>query len=63
MPVLDFYKDQGAIISSKIERGTLVKGLKVVVRPIDVETEVAEIYGHEEIKMPYALPGDNVRLS
>ena len=62
IPIFDKVKDQGTVILGKIEAGLLVKGMKAVIMPDNIETEVVEIMGVEDIKMLYAEPGMNVRI-
>mmetsp|Transcript_29093 Transcript_29093/g.28794 ORF Transcript_29093/g.28794 Transcript_29093/m.28794 type:complete len:375 (+) Transcript_29093:515-1639(+) len=62
IPILDKIKDVGLSALGKVERGTVVKGLKTMIMPIEAEAEIQELYGPEDAKFMYAKTGENLRL-
>jgi peptide chain release factor subunit 3 len=62
MPVLDRSKEQGVVVMGKVEQGTVVKGMRVILLPGQAEAEVAEVLGAEDAKIDYAEAGSNIRL-
>lgn len=62
IPMLDGFKDEGAIIAiGKVEQGTVRPGMKCVVMPIGHKCTVKSVYIKEE-EMQYACAGENVTL-
>lgn len=62
IPIIDRIKDQGLTAYGKVESGTLVKGLRVILMPIRAKGEIVEIVGGEDTKLMYSYPGENVRM-
>ena len=63
IPVLDRYKEQNIYVLGKIESGTIKVGLKYVVMPQKIPIEVTWLFNTEENGVPYAKPGENVRVN
>jgi len=61
MPVLDKHRDMGTIIMGKTEAGTVMRGDTLMLMPNKVPITVNAIF-REEVEVPYALPGENIRL-
>jgi small GTP-binding protein len=62
VPVLDRYKDQGIHVIGKIESGTVKYGATYTLMPNKVNFEVAWLFDSEERGVPYARPGEMVRV-
>lgn len=62
IPIIDRIKDQGLTAYGKIESGTVVKGLRVILMPIRAKGEVVEVVGGEDTKLMFSTPGENVRM-
>lgn len=62
IPVLDRYKEQNIYVLGKIESGTIKVGGKYVVMPQKIPIEVTWLFNTEENGVPYAKPGENVRV-
>ena len=63
IPVLDRYKEQNIYVLGKIESGTIKVGNKYVVMPQKIPIEVTWLFNTEENGVPYAKPGENVRVN
>merc|ERR1711972_140230 len=62
IPMLDGYKDMGAVMAiGKVEQGTVTPGMKCVVMPIGHACKVTNVYINDE-DMKYATCGENVTL-
>mmetsp|Transcript_41439 Transcript_41439/g.50222 ORF Transcript_41439/g.50222 Transcript_41439/m.50222 type:complete len:576 (+) Transcript_41439:120-1847(+) len=61
MPVLDKFRDMGTMIMGKSEVGTVRRGDSLLLMPNKAPVKVATVY-RDETEVPYALPGENVRL-
>ena len=62
IPILDGFRDQGLFVLGKIEGGKCVRNQEVIVLPLKVKCEIAELYGPEDVRMMYAGPGENLKL-
>lgn len=61
MPVLDRYNDRGIIVMGKIEAGTVKEGQDLLIMPQGVKAKVDTVFIND-ISVPYAKPGENVKL-
>lgn len=61
MPVVEKYKDNGAVIGGKIESGKVTKGQSIMLMPQKKVLEVVAVF-FEETEMITAVSGDNVKL-
>lgn len=62
LPLLDKYNEQGDYIMGKIEQGKIRVGLYYMLQPSRHIIEVIWLFNNEEIGVPYALPGESVRV-
>ena len=62
VPILDKTKENGVVLIGKVESGLLVKGMKTCLVPGNLEVEVTDILGVEDMKINYAEPGMIVRI-
>lgn len=62
VPILDRYKDQGIHIIGKIESGTVKYGATYTLMPNKINFEVAWLFDSEEHGVPYARPGEMIRV-
>lgn len=62
IPLLDRYKDQGVYLLGKIESGTVKYGSTYTLMPSKLIFEVAWLFDTEERGVPYAKPGESVRI-
>ena len=62
IPILDRYKENGMHLLGKIESGTVKYGSTYTIMPSKLSIEVAWLFNSEEKGVPYALPGENVRI-
>ena len=63
MTILDRYKEGGMHVMGKIESGRLKYGDSYVIMPSKANIEVNWIFNSEDEGVPYALPGESVRVS
>lgn len=63
MTILDRYRDGGIHVMGKIESGKLSHGQSYIVLPSKVNIEILWIFNSEDNGVPYALPGESVRVS
>ncbi|KAF0685421.1 Aste57867_22687 [Aphanomyces stellatus] len=61
VPVLDRYLERGTIVLGKVESGVLATGAKIVLKPTNVKTTVAQVYINEK-PVRTAKPGENVTM-
>uniref|UniRef100_A0A7S1U2E8 Tr-type G domain-containing protein n=1 Tax=Phaeomonas parva TaxID=124430 RepID=A0A7S1U2E8_9STRA len=61
IPVLDRFTDRGTIIMGKVESGTIRRGQKVRIMPINREVTASAVYCDED-PVNRCLPGENVRI-
>jgi peptide chain release factor subunit 3 len=61
--ILDRYKEGGMQIMGKVESGTLKFGAQYTIMPSKVNVEISWIFNSEDEGVPYALPGESVRVS
>jgi peptide chain release factor subunit 3 len=62
VPILDRYKDQGIHIIGKVESGTVKYGGTYTLMPNKLNFEVAWLFDSEERGVPYARPGEMIRV-
>ena len=62
VPILDRYKEQGVYILGKIESGTVKYGGSYTLMPSRTPVEVAWLFDTEERGVPYAKPGESIRI-
>ena len=62
IPVLDKMKDMGLDIFGKVQRGTLRLGDKVNIMPHNYEAEVFQICNSQDLSVPYAKCGENIKF-
>jgi len=63
LPVLDKSKDQGKqYLFGKIEQGMVRQGDKCMVAPVNNPCQIAVIYNSKDKEVPYARPGEDVKL-
>ena len=62
MSILDKYKDNYLYIMGKLESGTLKYGETYILMPNKIKIAVDWLFNSEEKGVPYALPGENVRI-
>lgn len=63
IPILDRYKDAGIHIMGKVESGIIKYGSTYTLMPSRKQIEVAWLFNGEEQGVPYAKPGENVRVN
>jgi peptide chain release factor subunit 3 len=63
MTILDRYREGGMYVMGKIESGQIKYNNKYTLMPTKRNIEVEWIYNSEEQSVPYALPGETVRVS
>jgi len=63
MPLMDKYKEAGFYVFGKVESGTIITGMNLAVVPSADEVQVVGIYNSEDKKIPYAKPGENIKVS
>ena len=62
IPILDAYVDRGLVAMGKVETGTLVIGMKVLVVPGNKEAEILSITVDDDSReVSNAKPGENIR--
>lgn len=61
--ILDRYKEGGLFIMGKVESGTIKYGGSYTIMPLKQNIDVAWLFNSEELGVPYALPGELVRVS
>lgn len=61
--ILDRYREGGMQIMGKVESGTLKFGSVYTIMPSKVNIEISWIFNSEDDGVPYALPGESVRVS
>jgi peptide chain release factor subunit 3 len=62
VPILDRYKEQGVYLLGKIESGTVKYGATYTLMPTKTQFEVAWLFDTEERGVPYARPGESIRI-
>lgn len=62
LAILDRYKEGGMQILGKIESGTIKYGNSYTIMPGKIQVDVQWIFNSEEQGVPYARPGENVRV-
>lgn len=62
IPILDRYKENGIHILGKIESGTVKYGATYTLMPSKTVFEVGWLWDTEERGVPYAKPGESVRV-
>jgi small GTP-binding protein len=62
VPILDRYKDQGIHLIGKIESGCVKYGATYTLMPNKTNFEVGWLFDSEERGVPYARPGEMVRV-
>jgi peptide chain release factor subunit 3 len=62
IPVLDRYKDQGIYLLGKIESGIVKYGSTYTIMPSKINFEVGWLFNTEEKGIPYAKPGECIRV-
>jgi translation elongation factor EF-1alpha len=62
IPILDRYKDQGIYLLGKIESGIVKYGASYTIMPSKLNFEVGWLFNTEEKGVPFALPGECVRV-
>lgn len=60
--VLDRYKDQGVYLLGKIESGIVKYGSSYTIMPSKINFEVGWLFNAEEKGVPYAKPGECIRV-
>lgn len=60
--ILDRYKEGGLFIMGKVESGTIKYGGNYTIMPLKQNIEVSWLFNSEELGVPYALPGELVRV-
>lgn len=63
IPVLDRYKDQGVYLLGKIESGIVKYGATYTIMPSKFTFEVGWLFNTEDKGVPYAKPGECIRVS
>eukprot|EP01026_Neomeris_dumetosa_P025784 TRINITY_DN21161_c0_g1_i2.p1 TRINITY_DN21161_c0_g1~~TRINITY_DN21161_c0_g1_i2.p1 ORF type:complete len:409 (+),score=74.04 TRINITY_DN21161_c0_g1_i2:334-1560(+) len=61
MPVVEKYKDMGAVVMGKSESGTIMKGDKLYLMPNRVAVSVASLFVDDD-EVEVAGPGENLRM-
>ncbi|GLT87695.1 hypothetical protein SLE2022_057610 [Rubroshorea leprosula] len=61
MPIIDKFKEIGAVVMGKVESGTMHEGDSLLVMPNKAQVKVLTIYGDED-KAIRAGPGENLRV-
>jgi len=62
IPIMDRYKDQGIYLLGKIESGIVKYGASYTIMPSKLNFEVGWLFNTEEKGVPYAKPGECVRI-
>jgi len=62
IPVLDRYKDQGVYLLGKVESGIVKYGATYTILPSKISFEVGWLFNTEEKGVPYAKPGECIRV-
>ena len=62
MSILDKYKENQVYIMGKIESGTIKYGDTYTLMPTGAKITVDWLFNSEEKGVPYALPGENIRI-
>ena len=62
VPILDRYKENQVYIMGKIESGTIKYGDVYTLMPSGAKITVDWLFNSEEKGVPYALPGENIRI-
>jgi peptide chain release factor subunit 3 len=62
IPIMDRYKDQGIYLLGKIESGIVKYGASYTLMPSKLNFEVGWLFNTEEKGVPYAKPGECVRV-
>ena len=60
--ILDRYKEGGMQLMGKVESGTIHYGKSYIVMPTKIPIEVQWIFNSEDEGVPYACPGESVRV-
>ena len=60
--ILDRYREGGMQIMGKVESGTLKFGSSYTIMPSKINVEISWIFNSEDEGVPYALPGESVRV-
>ena len=63
LPVMDKYKEGGFFIFGKVESGTIIVNQTLAIVPSAEEVQIAAIFNSEDKKIPYAKPGENVKVN
>ena len=63
IPILDRYKENGLHVLGKVESGTVKYGSTYTISPSKIQIEVGWLFNTEEKGVPYAKPGENVRVN
>jgi peptide chain release factor subunit 3 len=63
IPIMDRYKDQGIYLLGKIESGIVKYGATYTIMPSKLNFEVGWLFNSEEKGVPYAKPGECVRVN
>ena len=62
LSILDRYKENSVYIMGKLESGTIKYGDTYTLMPSKVKITVDWLFNSEEKGVPYALPGENIRI-
>jgi peptide chain release factor subunit 3 len=62
MPIMDKFKEAGFFVFGKVESGTIITGMNLAIVPSADEVQIMGIYNSEDKKIPYAKPGENVKV-
>lgn len=62
LPILDRYKENSLYLMGKLENGTLKYGQTYTLMPKGIKVEVGWLFDTEERGVPYAKPGESVRI-
>jgi translation elongation factor EF-1alpha len=62
VPILDRYKVQEVFILGKVESGVVKYGASYTLMPGKIPFDVAWLFDNEERLVPYARPGESIRV-
>lgn len=63
IPILDKFKEAGFFVFGKVESGTIITGQNLAIVPSAEEVQISNIYNAEDKRIPYAKPGETVKIS
>jgi len=63
IPILDKFKESGFFVFGKVESGTIFTGQNLAIVPSAEEVQIATIYNAEDKRIPYAKPGETVKIA